>query len=77
MRPVAAAVIALVLVSGCSSGDGRSLPPAVDPLPATTTTIPPALPDPALRLVSPWGSDGLAPARTGCGTGGKGTYCDR
>ena len=71
MRLVAAVAVvsvAAVLVSACSSGDGRSLPPAVEPLPTTTTTTPATIPGPSFRVVAPWGSDGLVPARSGCGT---------
>ncbi len=68
MRLVVAVSVAAVLSGACSSGDGRTLPPAVEPLPATTTTTPAAVPGPSFRVISPWGSDGLVPARSGCGT---------
>ena len=69
VRPVVVIAVAVVLVVACSTDDGRALPPAVEPLPTTTTTTTvPTLPGPSLRLVAPWGPDGLVPTRSGCGT---------
>lgn len=67
MRPIV--LFALVgLATGCSTGDGRDLAPAVAPLPVTTTTAPPTTAPMPLQLFAPWAAGDPLPDRYGCDT---------
>jgi phosphatidylethanolamine-binding protein (PEBP) family uncharacterized protein len=67
MRPIV--LLALVgLATGCSTGDGRDLAPAVAPLPVTTTTAPPTTAPLPLQLFGPWAAGEPLPDRYGCDT---------
>jgi Raf kinase inhibitor-like YbhB/YbcL family protein len=68
-RTIAGLVTAAIAVTACSSGDGRTLDPPTEPLPAppvVATTAPVVTAPPELSLVMPWPDGAPIPTRHTC-----------